>query len=258
MTEGTFSYIMKSKSTKVFKKPQHTNDWTYGSKGEGILRKKIAIVHTTPVTIESLKALINETVPDCEIVNFVDDSILPELNENGGDVSKVEPRLIQYYKFAEQVGADVILNACSSVGEVVAAGQKQVGIPIVRIDESMAEKAIRSGGKIGVIATLATTLDPTMTLLRAKSAEVNCEVELTSNVAEEAYKRLLSGDKDGHDQILTDVLTKIAEKVDVVVLAQASMARVVSSLPEELQTKFLSSPKLGVESVKEVLEGITK
>ncbi|MCM3443512.1 aspartate/glutamate racemase family protein [Metabacillus halosaccharovorans] len=222
------------------------------------LKNKIAIVHTTPVTIEPLKTLINETVPSCEIVNFVDDSILPELNENGGDVRKVEDRLIHYYKFAEQAGADVILNACSSVGGVVAAGQKLVGVPIVRIDEAMAEKAIQTGRKVGVIATLATTLGPTMTLLKAKSAELNREVELTSNLAEEAYRRLLSGDKEGHDQVLVDVLMNMAEKTDVVVLAQASMARVVSSLPEEMHYKFLSSPKLGVETVKEVLEGITK
>lgn len=242
----------------MFIKPQYTNCCTYYSKGEGILKNKIAVVHTTPVTIEPLKALINETVPSCEIVNFVDDSILPELNENGGDVRKVEGRLIHYYQFAEQVGARVILNACSSVGEVVATGQKQVDIPIVRIDEAMAEKAIQTGRKIGVVATLATTLGPTVTLLKDKSVELNREIELTSNLAEEAYRRLLSGDKEGHDQVLVDVLTKVAEKADVVVLAQASMARVVSTLPKEMQHKFLSSPKLGVERVKEALEGMSK
>ncbi|WP_077328982.1 aspartate/glutamate racemase family protein [Virgibacillus siamensis] len=220
--------------------------------------KKIAIVHTTPVTVDSLKALIDETVPNSEIVNFVDDSILPELIQNGGDVNRVENRLIQYYKFAEQVGANIVLNACSSVGEVVAEGQKQVGVPIVRIDEPMAENAIKSGRKIGVIATLETTLKPTITLLNSKSAELNREVEIFSKVAGEAYQRLIAGDKDDHDQIIAEALTKMGEEADVVVLAQASMARVVSTLPKELQNKFLSSPESGVERVKETLEGTAK
>ena len=219
------------------------------------MKYKIAIVHTTPVTIEPLKNLLTGNVPNCEIVNFVDDSILPELIENNGDITKVENRLTQYYQFAEQVGADVILNACSSVGEIVAKGQQMVGIPIVRIDEPMAEKAIQNGQKIGVVATLATTLNPTITLLKTKSAELNREVELTSKVVNDAYQRLLVGDKDGHDQILADVLTEMAMEVDVVVLAQASMARVVSTLPADLQEKFLSSPELGVERVKKTLEG---
>jgi Asp/Glu/hydantoin racemase len=222
------------------------------------MNKKIAIVHTTPVTVEPLKKLANKKIPGYQIMNFVDDSILPQLNENGGNVKEVEDRLIQYIKIAEQVGADVILNACSSVGEVVAKAREQVTVPIVRIDEPMADLAIQSGEKIGVVATLATTLNPTMTLLKRKSNERNKTVEFKYQVAGEAYQRLLADDKEGHDEILTTVLTKMAEEVDVVVLAQASMARVVSTLPERLQKKFLSSPELGVERVRETLEGITK
>jgi aspartate/glutamate racemase len=226
-------------------------------KGEEIMNKKIAIIHTTPVTVDPLKKLANEKIPGFQVMNFVDDSILPQLNDNGGNISEVEDRLIQYTKIAEQIGADVILNACSSVGEVVAKAQEHSNVPIVRIDEAMAEVAIQRGKKVGVVATLGTTLNPTMTLLKRKSDELNKTVEFQHQVAGDAYQRLLAGDKDGHDQSLAAVLSKMAEEVDVVVLAQASMARVVSTLPENLQDKFLSSPELGMERVRETLEGIT-
>ena len=219
------------------------------------MKTKIAIVHTTPLTVEPLKKLATAKIPDCKVVNFVDDSILPQLIENGGEVSEVEDRLIHYMKFAEQVGADVVLNACSSVGEVAEKAQAKVSIPIVRIDEPMAEAAIKSGRKIGVAATLATTLNPTLSLLKRKSKELNKQVEFQTEVAEEAYERLLAGDKEGHDAALKKVLSAMAEEVDIVVLAQASMARVTESLPEELQKKFLSSPEMGMEKVKQTLEG---
>src|SRR5688572_19868918 len=121
----------------------------------------LAIIHTSPATLEPLKALAAELLPGWDVNNFVDDSILPQLARNGGDVSEVEDRLIHYAQFAEQVGAAAILEACSSVGEVVAKMRESVSVPIIRIDEAMAEEAVRRGQRIGVAATLPTTLNPT-------------------------------------------------------------------------------------------------
>ena len=61
---------------------------------------KLAIIHTTPATVEPLKALAAEMLADCELVNFVDDSILPQLAKNGGNLFEVEERLIHYASFA--------------------------------------------------------------------------------------------------------------------------------------------------------------
>ncbi|PYI53523.1 aspartate/glutamate racemase family protein [Paenibacillus flagellatus] len=219
------------------------------------MSRKLAIIHTTPVTVDSLKALARETIRDAEIVNFVDDSILPQLAANGGNVAEVEERWIHYAKFAEQVGADCILNACSSVGELVAKAQPHVGVPIVRIDEAMAEEAVGRGRRIGVAATVPTTLEPTLRLLRAKAAAAGNDAEFVPALADSAYRLLMAGDKDGHDRVLAETLLELGDQVDVVVLAQASMARVVETLPEAVRPKYLSSPRLGMERVKRVMEG---
>lgn len=220
------------------------------------MSKKVAVLHTTSVTVEPLKKLASEKIPGCQVLNFVDDSILPQLIENGGNINEVEERLIQYAKYAEQVGADVILNACSSVGEVVTTAREKISVPIIRIDEAMAEEAIKSGQLIGVVATLSTTLNPTIKLLKEKAMELNKSVEFQSKLVDEAYRHLISGDKEGHDTSLAKALSEIAEEVDIVVLAQASMARVVSTLPKEQQKKFISSPELGMDRVRQLLEGI--
>jgi Asp/Glu/hydantoin racemase len=214
----------------------------------------LAIVHTTSVTVDSLKALALELMPEVSVVNFVDDSILPQLKANGGDVSKVAQRLVQYAKFAEEVGASVILNACSSVGEVVPLAQEAVSIPVVRIDEAMAEKAVKTGSKIVVAATLGTTLDPTMRLLESKARSSGKNVTLDALLVAEAYEKLIQGDKEGHDRLLAARLEEAGKTADVVVLAQASMAQVLTALPASKQGKFLTSPRLGMERVKVVLE----
>ncbi|HEU5139650.1 MAG TPA: aspartate/glutamate racemase family protein [Bacillales bacterium] len=220
------------------------------------MTKTLAVIHTTPVTVAPLKSLAAEFLPGYEVINFVDDSILPRLGRNGGKVEEVEDRLIQYGKYAEESGADVILNACSSVGEVVAKAEKALNVPIVRIDEAMAEEAINRGKRIGVIATLSTTLNPTLRLLQGKAKEFGKNVEIEPVLAEEAYRQLMAGDPDGHDSLLADKLRELAEQMDVVVLAQASMARAVKKLPEEEQGKFLTSPELGMERVQRVAEGL--
>lgn len=213
----------------------------------------LAIIHTTPATVDSLKALAADVLPGYDVVNIVDDSVLPQLARNGGDVSAVQSRLVQYARNAADVGADVILEACSSVGEVVAQMRAAVDVPVVRIDEAMAEEAVRRGTRIGVAATLPTTLNPTVRLLEAKAEAVGKTLDIQTALAEGAYRKLMSGDRDGHDADLLDVLAKLAQNVDVVVLAQASMARVIQRLPEAEQAKFLSSPRLGMERVRDVM-----
>jgi aspartate/glutamate racemase len=218
-----------------------------------MIMPKLAIIHTTPATVEPMKALAAEILPNSEVVNFVDDSILPQLGQNGGNLAEVEERLIHYARFAEQVGADVILEACSSVGEVVAKMQSAVSIPIVRIDESMAEQAVQRGEHLGVAATLPTTLQPTTRLLRAKAQEAGKQVEITPLLIDGAYQKLMAGDREGHDNLLVQKLQELARSVDVVVLAQASMARVLPRLSVADQEKILVSPRSAMERVKNVI-----
>ena len=218
---------------------------------------KLAIIHTTPATVDTMKALAAEILPGCEVVNFVDDSILPQLAQNGGDLAAVEERLIHYARFAEQVSADVILEACSSVGEVVTKMQAAVSIPIVRIDDEMAEQAIQRGQHLGVAATLPTTLQPTTRLLRTKAYAGGKEVQITPVLIEGAYQKLMAGDRERHDNLLVEKLQELARTVDVMVLAQASMARVLPRLSGADQDKVLVSPRLAMERVKNVIDSLS-
>jgi Asp/Glu/hydantoin racemase len=213
----------------------------------------LAIIHTSPATLELLKAQAAELLPGVDVVNFLDDSILPQLRRNGGDISAVEGRFVHYARFAEQVGADAILSACSSIGELAPRARDVISVPVIRIDDAMAEAAVQSGQRIGVAATLPTTLAPTTRLLQAKAEAQGKDVEIRPVLVAGAYDRLMAGDKDAHDSLLVEALTALAAEVDVVVLAQASMARVLPRVPEALRGKFLTSPRLGLLAVRKVL-----
>lgn len=215
----------------------------------------LAVIHTTTATVDPLKQLAADLLPECRVINFVDDSILPQLAANDGDLGEVAGRVIQYARFAEQAGADIILEACSSIGEIVPQARAQLRVPLIRIDEAMAELAVLRGRRIGVAATLATTLAPTVRLIQAKAAEAGRPIELQSVLVADAYRKLLDGDREGHDRAIAAALAALAPTVDVVVLAQASMARVLTELPPPQQEKCLTSPRLAIERVRQALEG---
>jgi aspartate/glutamate racemase len=210
----------------------------------------LAVIHSTPVTIDIFRRLAEELLAGAEVVNFVDESILPQLARNGGDLRPVERRLVQYARFAEEAGAHVILSACSSVGEATAAMQRAVRVPVVRVGAAMAEEAVRRGSRVGVAATLSTTLEPTVRLLEKTARASDRALELEPLLVQEAFERLSRGDREGHDRLLAASLERLAARNDVVVLAQASMARVVERLAEAHRARCLSSPRLAMERVR--------
>ncbi len=184
----------------------------------------------------------------------MDESLIQDTVKAGSLRKATIRRLIGEIASAEKAGADAVLVTCSSIGPGAAVAQQLFDIPILRIDDAMAEKAVRQAQRIGVLATLRTTLDPTTALLRQKAAEAGRRVELVECLCEEAFPAVLAGDTATHDRMLRQALTEDLKGVDLIVLAQASMARVVDTLAAGvLQTPILSSPELAVLSARQAL-----
>jgi len=215
----------------------------------------IAVIHTGPVTVLPIKNQLSELIADARVINIMDDSLLNDVRTAGHLTPEVASRIYNYMSNAQAMGADIILNACSSVGEATDALRDLIRTPIVKIDESMAEEASAIGSRIGVVATVSTTLDPTVRLIRRKAEEHGRTVDVTERIAEGAFEALLSGDGTLHDEILKRTIIELANQVDVVVLAQVSMARLVPALGE-LRVPVLSSPRSGVEAVKRALAAL--
>lgn len=215
----------------------------------------IVVVHTGPVTVQPIKDQFKEVMADARIINIVDDSLLNDVRTAGHLTPEVTSRLFSYMSNAQAMGADIILNACSSVGEATDLLRDMIRTPIVKVDESMAEEASLIGSRIGVVATVKTTLEPTTRLIRKKALENGREVTVVERIAEGAFDALLAGNAEGHDAILKKTIMDLVEEVDVVVLAQVSMARLIPALGKT-RVPVLSSPRSGVEAVKRALAAL--
>src|SRR5687768_9677105 len=132
------------------------------------MRKMVVILHTSFVFFQReplLFELLDELLPDVERANIVEDKLLHDVMTNGQITSDVMRRMCHYVMAAEAIGADVIFNSCSSLGPTMDVARQITSIPIVKIDEGMARLAAQEGERIGVLATVPTTLQPTICLI---------------------------------------------------------------------------------------------
>lgn len=214
--------------------------------------KTVVVVHTGPATVQPIKQQFQSILPDVRVVNIMDDSLLNDVIAAGHLTEAVTGRIFSYMQMGQQMGAVALLNACSSVGEAASVARSALTIPLIKIDEVMAEQAVASGPRIGVVATVKTTLEPTVRLIKAKAAAAGRQIEVTEALAEGGFQALLDGRAEEHDDIVKLTIRTLASKVDVIVLAQVSMARLIPSLTD-MTVPVLSSAQSGVEAVRSAL-----
>ena len=208
------------------------------------MRKKLTIMHTTLATTTMIPAMIRELFPDdFDIVNLLDDSLLNDIKYSGRINASVIERFIQYACIAKNNGSDALLLACSSLGRAADIARELLDIPLYKIDEPMADKAVESGNKILVLGTVKSTLEPTSNLIRSK--QKSCEQSITCT--------LIPGvcDREQHDQKIAEVIQNQLSSYDVIVLAQASMANAMQYIKQGRE-KILTSLPLGLQQLKDI------
>jgi Asp/Glu/hydantoin racemase len=214
----------------------------------------LAFIHTSHVLIPTFSALARKELPDVQFFHMVDESLIRNTIQAGQLSKQTIRRLATMIGSAHEGGADAVMVTCSSIGGAIPVARTMFDFPIVRVDEAMAERAVELGNRIGVAATLRTTLEPTVGLLHEKAVAANRQVDIQECLVQGAFERVLAGDTETHDRIVSEALNDLAGKVDAIVLAQASMARVVESLkPETRKTPILSSPELAVQKARSIL-----
>jgi Asp/Glu/hydantoin racemase len=217
-------------------------------------KKRLGLLHTSATLVPIFEQLCKAKLPGVAVFNLVDDSLIKDVIAHGKLRPQTARRVTQLVAAAEDAGADYIMVTCSSIGVAVETAATLAGVPVLRVDQPMADRAVATAQRIGVIATLPTTLEPTTDLVRRRAAAAGRDVTITPRLCEGAFDALMSGDAATHDAMVAAALRELAAQVDVIALAQASMARVVETLSEsDRRTPILASPPLAVDYLATVL-----
>ena len=220
----------------------------------GVGGKTLGLIHTSATLVPMFAELCSKYLPHIKTFNIVDDSLIKNTIACGELTADTSRRVVNYAGSAQDAGADFILFTCSSIGAAVEAAAALTKVPVLRVDQPMADKAVQMGKRIGVIATLPTTLEPTSDLVRRRATAAGKEIVLVSKLCEGAFDALMSGDAATHDKKVGDALRQLSNEVDVIVLAQASMARVVDTLSEvDKKVPILASPPIAIQHLATIL-----
>ena len=215
--------------------------------------RQIGLLHTVGFLADMFRKLFNETIPDVKNFHIVDEGILKQLMENDGLTPGIVRRVAIQANLMMEIGVDLILFTCSSTSPAVDTVRNLVDIPIMKIDDPLADKALELGEKIGVITTAKTTLKPSVDLIHSRADEKGRTIEIFSTLETEAFKARLNGNISEHDRIVKEAIEKLSEQCDVVILAQASMAHIVEQFQSNYDIPILASPKLCMSAIKSMV-----
>ncbi len=213
----------------------------------------VAAFYTAPTLVSRCSELFRQMMPELRLVNIVDEGYIGQVIRDGCVTSASARRLLYHYWSAEEAGADYIFTTCSSIGDATEAARSFVKIPIVRIDEAMARQAVRNWTRIAVLATLPTTLGPTMRYVEMMAKRENRDVVMVNGLAEGAFQALIGGDAASHNRIILETAAKLADQADVFLLAQASMSVIEDELVAATGLPVLSSLLSGMEHLKAIV-----
>jgi len=217
------------------------------------MAKLIVLVPTVPPLVGVFDRLAAELLPGVKIMHILDEPLLERIRRRGRLASEDSERLDTHVALAQEVGASAVLVTCSTVSPSVD-GMRPADIPVMKIDEAMIEQAVAAGARIGVVATNQTTLEPTRRMLQTQAERVGRSIQVELSLVENALPALMKGDGATHDRLVKQAVMEIMGRADVVVLAQASMARVLDVIPqEERKVPVLSSPHLALGRLREML-----
>jgi len=205
----------------------------------------VVLIHTVATLPSVFDRLLAEHVPAARPTHVVDESLLADTIAHGM-LPATRRRLAGHVAAAEDAGAEAVLVTCSSLGEAAELVRPFAGIPVYRVDTPMAVEAVTAGDRIAVLATLESTLGPTRRLLAREAERLGRHPAITASLCPGAFEAQRGGDPGRHDELVLAEARRLAATADVLVLAQASMAR---ALTTDLGTPVLTSPTSAVRQL---------
>ncbi len=216
--------------------------------------KTIGIIHAALISSKAVEPFIKEIIPDVTVAHVVDDTIQ---NTNFACEPGVIPK-VNFFKFAtyahflEEAGVDLIMLACSTFNQAVEHARPMISTPMLQIDRPMMDLAVAQGKKIGLLATVPTTVPASERLLRTAASDVGREVDITTVLCSDAFQELKNGNVERHNQMLLEQIDSLSANVDAIVMAQVSMSALEPMLGKT-HVPVYNSGRTGFQRAREIL-----
>jgi Asp/Glu/Hydantoin racemase len=215
---------------------------------------RIALIHALKHSIAPIEEAFARLWPTARLANLLDDSLSADLARDGTLTPAMTERFLVLARYARASGADGVLFTCSAFGPCIEACARELApLPVLKPNEAMIEDAVGLvgvGGRVGLLATFAPTLDS----MPAEFAAVAPGVIVVPQLAEGALAALDRGDAAAHDRAAVDAAMAL-RSCDVIALAQFSLARAAKAIAEATGRRVLTTPDSAVNKLRRLLGG---
>jgi len=219
--------------------------------------KKLGIIHAALITTRAVQKYIDEIIPEVEVVHWLDDTI-QNTNfacEPGTIPKKNYAKFVQAALSQQEYGVDLILLACSTFNRAAEHARPMIETPLLQIDRPMMDLAVQDGKRIGLLATVPTTVPASERLLRLAAAEAGKTIEVELRLCSEAFQVLKAGNPDKHNEMLLEEIDRLSGEVDAIVMAQVSMTALEPRLGQT-RVPVYNSGRTAFNRIRQILESI--
>ncbi|MFZ3474144.1 aspartate/glutamate racemase family protein [Streptomyces sp. 4.24] len=199
----------------------------------------LTLLHTSPVHVPVFDALRDRHHPGAVLRHLV----VPQLLERARTLGPAS-QAPAVRELLEGSGGPVLVT-CSTLGAVGETLAQDLGVPVLRVDRPMAADAVRTGPRIAVLATVESTLAPTVELLEEEAAKAGLPLSVRTLLVDGAWDRFAAGDGAGSLRLVAAAADALAD-VDAIVLAQVSMTGAAALATTS--TPVLTSPASGLSA----------
>jgi Asp/Glu/hydantoin racemase len=210
---------------------------------------RIALIHALAHSVAPIEEAFRRIWPATVRMNLLDDSLSADLAHSADGLdARMTGRFLALAEYAMGTGAQGVLFTCSAFGPCIDAVKlKWAGVPVLKPNEAMIEDALREGERVGLVASFAPTL-------ASMPAEFPPGATVVTALAEGALDALNAGDTDLHDRLVARAAESIADRCDVIVLAQFSLARAAAVVARIVDVPVLTTPDSAVHALRQRIE----
>ncbi len=212
---------------------------------------RIVMIHALAESIPPTRLAFQEVFPEAELVNLLDEGLFLEFDDQL--TPKLRRRLSQLIFYCAEYGADAIGLSCSVYAPAVEIISSLVDVPVVSSYGPVMAEAVRTGRRIGIIASVPATLRDSQFYLQQAATEHGVAVEPYPCLAEDLLHVLRTKGEDGFRQRLKEEVNQLVPDVDAVLLSQFSMASASKFLEETTPVPVLSAPHSSARRLKELV-----
>ncbi len=206
----------------------------------------IGFLHTAESHVETFGSLVADLGPTRVHVHAVRADLLARAQLDGLADEGLRHELRGALQDLGERDARVVICTCSTLGGLSEECSLNAGIDVLRVDRPMAELAVRCGSRIGVVTALESTRSPTRALLHDAASAAGRDITLLDAPCFDAWRLFEEGDIEGYHREVAECVEALEPAIDVVVLAQASMAGAATRVKSD--RVVLSSPRTAVEA----------